>query len=120
MSSEPPNTECNAKAVEIAWKLLWRGYDSEDAAARALRRHCKGISADHAASTLRVATALLNRAIRVLKPHMHALATTYQLRREIGPADLMQFEPELSSHFPDCPSDALSAALQAAMVYHLR
>ena len=120
MSSKPPDSACSAKAVEIAWKLRWRGYDSEDAAVRALRRHCRGISAADAASALRVAAAVLERAIRVLKPHLQTLATIYQTHREIGPADLVQFEPELVAHFPDCPSDALRTALQSAMVYHMR
>ena len=120
MNSDAPYSECNAKAVAIAWKLQLRGYDSEETAVRALRRHCRGISAARAASVLRVAAAVLERAIRVLKPHLHTLAEIYHSRRELGPADLVQYEPELAAHFPGCPPGALKAALQSAMVYHLR
>ena len=82
MSSKPPDSACSAKAVEIAWKLRWRGYDSEDAAVRALRRHCRGVSATDAASALRVAATVLERAIRVLKPHLQTLTTIYQTPRD--------------------------------------
>jgi 23S rRNA U2552 (ribose-2'-O)-methylase RlmE/FtsJ len=120
MSSKSSDSACSATAIEIAWKLRWRGYDSEDAAVRALRRHFRGVSAADAASALRVASAVLERAIRILKPHLRTLATIYQSRREIGPTDLMQFEPELLAHFPDCSSDTLKAVLQRALVYHMR
>ena len=120
MTSASPFPACSPQAVEVAWKYRWRGYDSEEAAIRALRRRCRGLAPSDAASVLHAGLQLIERAIRVLKPHMESLAGIYRSRGEIAPSDIEPFAPELAQHFPDCPLDAVRSALWSATVYHMR
>ena len=120
MSSTPSNKECDTQAVAVAWKFRCLGYDSEEAAIRALRRRCRGLSRDDAAASLRIGKLLIERAILVLKPHIASLAGIFNSRGEITFPDVEPMAPELARHFPNCSADAIRSALFSAIIFHMR
>ena len=120
MTSTPPNPELDSQAIAVAWKFRCLGYDSEEAAIRALRRRCRGLSQDDAAAALRTGKQLIERAILVLKPQIATLAGIFKSSGEIALADVEPMAPELTRHFPNCSADAIRSALLSAVIYHMR
>lgn len=111
---------CSAKAIDVAWKASRHLYRSADGAIRALRR-ADGLTAEEAGRIIAVADAVLREAIRIIEPKDEAALEAYRLRVPNGPSaeDRRGFEQHLKSKFPSCTDQAVRAALQTAVVYHI-
>ena len=114
------DTFCPPEAIEIAWRMKWKKYDSEDAGIRALRRKVKGIKKEKAREALTAASGLLEEAIRLLKKHLKEISEVYDKTGEISRKDMESFMPLLEEHFPDYEQETKRTALTTAMVYHMR
>jgi len=114
------HNHCPPESVEIAWRLKCRGYDTEEAAVRALRRKVRGLTLKTALSVLRDATELLDTSIRVLKEHLNMIGEIYKTKGEISREDMESFLPLIEVRCPNFPEDTRRCALWSAMIYHMR
>jgi len=118
--TQSAHDQCSPESVEIAWRLKCRGYDSEEAAVRALRRKVRGLKAEPALSSVRAARELLEISINLLKNHLKAIGDIYATKGEISQEHMESFMPLIAAQCPDYPEDTRRCALWSAMVYHMR
>jgi hypothetical protein len=108
-----------SEAVAVAVKLLFRGFKSNDAALRSLKRRCPALGTS-AAPLLSSATELLAAALLIVEAHLPSLFTLYKKGGEVAPSDIAPFASSLAKQFPAWPQAALEAALWSATVYQMR
>lgn len=113
--------QCPGAAVDVAWKLRRYEYRDADAAVRALRRKCKGLSAEAAGHALDIAKRTIEEAIRIVEPRDAAELEQYRTRKPNGPdaEDRVRLEQALVSAVPGCSLEAAQRALQSAVIYHI-
>ncbi len=114
-------SQCPGEAVDVAWKLRRYEYRDSNGAIRALRRKCKGLSAEAAGHALEIANRTIEEAIRIVEPRDAAELEQYRTRRPNGPEaeERVRLEQALVAAVPGCSPEAAQRALQSAIIYHI-
>jgi hypothetical protein len=112
---------CGAVAIDVAWKLRFHGYRSEQHAWKAFQRKCRGFTVEQAAANVRVAGELLDEAIRIVEPVDNDALEQYRSNEPNGPdaATRQKMLQRLKEVFPQFEVEVLNIALQNAVIFHI-
>ena len=113
------NGSAFAEAIAVAAKLRCRGFASNEAAVRSLKRRCPSLGSN-AAQLLSAATEVLRAASLVVETQLPHLFAIYEKTGQVAPSNVASFAPLLARQFPSWPQPALKSALWSAAVYSMR